>query len=154
MRTLWTALALSLTVAAGLLWAPSFVFAEPNFSEGMWEMKGDVKFEGGGMKINGKTIPMASRPIHYKKCLTKKDMVPHEEGKNTKCTKTEKMSGSSISWTLKCSEPNGMVITSTGSGVFSHTSFEGKARTVMTDAKGEKSVAHTTMKGQRIGACK
>ncbi len=125
----------------------------PNFNEGMWEVKGDVKFEG-NMKIDGKTIPLKSMPIHYKKCLTKKDMVPQKEEKNQKCTKNVKMGSNSLTWTMKCTEKNGTVIESTGSGDFSRTSYDAKAKTVMTDAQGEKSRATMTMKGHRIGPCK
>ncbi len=143
----------SFVVLALLLTLP--VYAMPTFTEGMWEMKGDLKFEGGGMKINGKVIPMKSMPIHYSKCLTKKDMVPHEEGKNQSCKKvSEKMSGNSISWVIKCTEKNGVMIESTGSGTYSKTSFEGKMRSVITDAQGEKSTATAVMKGHRTGPCK
>ncbi len=145
-------------VALGIVFAVAILLSQyspaaPNFDEGMWEMKGEVKFEG-GMKLNGKTIPLKSTPLHYTKCLTKKDMVPHKEEKNQKCTKTEKTSGNTLSWTMKCTEPNGMVIESTGSGVFSRTTFEGKARSVMTNPQGEKSTAVMTMKGRRTGPCK
>ncbi len=151
MRT-FERVALVIVFAFAVLLPPA-VKAAPNFTEGMWEVKGEIKFEG-AMKIQGKIIPLKSMPLHYKKCLTKKDMVPHVEDKNQKCVKTEKTSGNTLSWTMKCTEPNGTVIVNTGSGVFSQTTFEGKARSVMTDAKGQKSVANATMKGRRIGPCK
>ncbi len=151
MRTVIESVALGIVLAL-VSFLPLSAQTMPNFSEGMWEMKGEVKFEG-AMKINGKTIPLKSMPLHYKKCLTKKDMVPQKEEKNQKCTKNVKVSGNSLTWTMKCAQPDKVVIESTGSGVFSKTSFDAKGRSVMTDAQGEKSRATMSMKGHRIGSC-
>ncbi len=152
MRTVIERAALGILFALVVL-LPLAAHAAPNFTEGMWEMQGEVKFEG-EMKIEGKTVPLKSMPVHYTKCLTKKDMVPNKEEKNHKCTRTEKISGSTVSWTMKCTDAKGMVIESTGSGVYSNTTFEGKARSVMTNPQGEKTTANMTMKGRRTGPCK
>ncbi len=152
MRTVIERVALGVLFALVMLLPPA-VHAAPNFTEGQWEMQGEVKFEG-EMKIEGKAIPLKSMPIHYTKCLTKKDMVPNKEEKNQKCTRTEKITGNTVSWTVKCTDAKGMVIESTGSGVYSNTTFEGKARNVMTNPQGEKTIANMTMKGRRTGPCK
>jgi hypothetical protein len=154
MRTVSVFLASCLVPVAVLLLPPFPAHALPNFTEGMWEMKGEVTFEG-GMKIGGKTIPLKPVKLHYSKCLTKKDMAPYKEEKNQRCTKTsEKWSGHTVTWAFKCTEPNGTMIENTGSAVFSSTSFDGKMHSVMTDPQGGKSKANGTMKGHRTGPCK
>jgi hypothetical protein len=154
MRTLFAFPASSLILAAVLFLSPSPARALPNFTEGMWEMKGEVRFQG-DMKIEGKTIHMKPVNLHYSKCLTKKDMVPHKQEKNQSCTKvSEKTSGNTVTWVIKCTEPNGMVVESTGSATFSSSTVDSKWLSVMTNAKGEKIKATATMKGRRTGPCK
>jgi len=154
MRTLFKFPASSLVLIAVVFLSPSFARAVPNFTEGMWEMKGQVNFEG-GMRIGGKVIPMKPVKLHYSKCLTRKDMAPFKQEKNQKCTKvSEKTSGNTVTWAIKCTEPNGTTIESTGSATFSKTSFDGKMHSVMTDAQGQKSKATGTMKGHRTGPCR
>jgi hypothetical protein len=154
MRTVFAFSAPSLVLAAALFLLPSPARALPNFTEGMWEMRGEVKFQG-NMKVGGKTIPMKPVNLHYSKCLTKKDMVPHKEEKNQNCTKASvQTNGNTVTWKIKCTEPNGTVIESTGSATFSSTTVDSKWLSVMTDAKGEKVKATATMKGHRTGPCK
>jgi hypothetical protein len=154
MKALFAFSVSSLVFAAVLFLSPPLARALPNFTEGMWEMKGEVKFQG-DMKIGGKTIPMKPVNLHYSKCLTKKDMVPHKQEKNQNCTKvSEKTIGNAVTWEIKCTEPNGTVIESTGSATFSSTTVASKWLSVMTDAKGVKTKATATMKGHRTGPCK
>jgi hypothetical protein len=154
MRTAFAFLASCLVLVVVLFLSPLPARALPNFTEGMWEMKGEVKFQG-DMKIGGKTIPMKPVNLHYSKCLTKKDMVPHKQEKNQNCTRvSEKTSGNTVTWKIKCTEPNGTVIESTGSATFSSSTVDSKWLSVMTDAKGVKTKATATMKGHRTGPCK
>jgi hypothetical protein len=153
MRTAREIVALGIVLVV-VSFLPTALHSQPNFTEGMWEMKGEVKFEG-EIKIEGRRYPMKPVAIHYTKCLTKKDMVPHKQDKNEKCTKvSEKTSGNRLTWVMKCTSANGTVIDSTGSAVFSSTTFDAKGSSVLTDSKGEKSKATMTMKGHRTGPCK
>ena len=154
MRTKLAFSASCLILIAGLFLSPSFARAVPNFSEGMWEMKSEATYQG-EMKVGGKVIHLKPVSLHYSKCLTKKDMVPYKEDKNQKCTKvSEKTSGNTVTWMVKCTEPNGTVVDSTGSAIFSSTTVNAKMHTVMTDAKGEKLKANATMHGRRTGPCR
>lgn len=154
MRTLFAFPVSGLILVAVLFLSPSPARALPNLTEGMWEMKGEVKFEG-EVKIEGKTIPLKSMPLHYSKCLTKKDLVPHKQEKNQKCTKvSEKTTGNTVTWVMKCTDTRGTVIESTGRAVYTGTTLDATMRNVMTDSMGEKSKATMTMKGRRTGPCK
>ena len=123
-------------------------FAAPNFSEGKWEIKGEVKLEG-------MPFAMSSMPFNYSQCLTKKDMVPHKQEKKQECTKvSEKIAGNSVSWVMECKDSRGTVTRSTGKASYAGATFNAKIHNVSTDARGQKSESNMTMSGRRTGACK
>ncbi len=156
MRTMLAVPASSLILAAALFLSPSFARAVPNVNvtEGMWEMKGDVKYEG-DMHVGGKVIHLKPVKLHYSQCLTKKDMAPYKTDKGQKCSKTsEKWSGNTVTWSIKCTVPNGITVEGNGSATFSGTAAEAKIHSVMTDAQGGKIKAIETIKGHRTGPCR
>ncbi len=140
-------------VFAVVAFLPPAAGSAPHFSEGMWEMKGDVKFQG-AMHVEGRTIPLKPTHLHYSKCLTKQDMVPQKQEKNDKCTTNVKVSGNTVTWVMKCTEPNRTLIDSSGMAVFSRTSFDAKGKSVMTDPQGRKVRAALTLKGHWTGPCR
>jgi hypothetical protein len=133
-------------LAATLASAPAF--AEPNFTEGLWEVKGE-------MKLEGMPFPMPPMPFGYTQCITKKDLVPQKQEKNQECTTlSQKIEGNTVSWTMRCKDASGNVTDSTGSATYAGATFESTMRTVTTDAKKNTSTANMTLKGKRTGACK
>jgi hypothetical protein len=141
------ALGLILLFALSLLCA-TIVAAEPNFSEGMWEIKAELKLEG-------MPFPMPAMPVNYSQCITKKDMVPQQKDKNQECTKvSEKMEGNTLTWAMQCKDKKGSVTDSTGSATYAGITFNARIRNVTTDKKGTKSESNMTMSGRRTGDCK
>ena len=121
---------------------------EPNFSEGMWEIKAELKLEG-------MPFPMPAMPVNYSQCITKKDLVPQKQEKNQECSKvSEKVEGNTVVWEMKCKDAKGAVTESTGKAAYAGTTFDAAMHMVTTDAKGGKSESRMTMKGRRTGECK
>jgi hypothetical protein len=138
---------LGMIVVASALHFASVGFAEPSFSEGMWEIKAEVKLEG-------MPFPMPPMPVNYSQCITKKDMVPQKQEKNKECKKiNEKIEGDTVSWVMSCEDKKGAVTESTGSATYAGTTFEAKIHNVTTNKKGNKSESNMTMKGRRTGDC-
>jgi hypothetical protein len=136
-----------IVLAAAALLTPG-AFAAPNFSEGTWEIKAELKLEG-------LPFPMPPMPINYTQCITKKDMVPQKQEKNQECTKvSEKTDGNTVSWVMQCKDSKGAVTDSTGTATYAGTTFDAKISNVTTDAKGSKSTSKMTMSGRRTGDCK
>jgi hypothetical protein len=126
---------------------PAAAFAEPNFSEGQWEVKGE-------MKLEGMPFPMPAMPFGYAQCITKQDMVPQQQQKDQECTKlSQKIEGNTVSWAMTCKDKSGAVIESTGSATYAGASFESTMHMVTTDAKKNKTSSIMTMKGKRTGDC-
>jgi hypothetical protein len=141
-----------LIVAGLMLFAVTGVsaaaFAEPNFSEGQWEVKGE-------MKLEGMPFPMPPMPFGYSQCITKKDLVPQQQQKDQECTTvSQKIEGSTVSWAMSCKDKKGNVTESTGSATYAGGTFESTMHTVTTDAKKNVSTANMTLKGKRTGDCK
>lgn len=123
-------------------------FAEPNFTEGAWEVKGE-------MKLEGMPFPMPAMPFVYSQCISKKDLVPQKQEKNQECTTvSQKIEGNTVSWAMNCKDTSGNVTDSTGSATYAGATFEATMHTVTTDAKKNKSTANMTLKGKRTGDCK
>jgi hypothetical protein len=140
------------TAAALLVLAATLVsasaFAEPNFTEGQWEVKGE-------MKLEGLPFPMPAVPFGYSQCITKKDLVPQKQEKNQECTTvSQKIEGNTVSWSMSCKDTSGNVTDSTGSATYAGATFEATMRTVTTDKKKSVSTANMTLKGKRTGDCK
>lgn len=122
-------------------------FAEPNFSEGQWEVKGE-------MKLEGMPFPMPAMPFGYSQCITKKDLVPQKQEKNQECsTVSQKIEGNTVSWAMSCKDKNGNVTDSTGTATYAGATFEATMHMVTTDAKKSVSTSNMTMKGKRTGDC-
>jgi hypothetical protein len=123
-------------------------FAEPNFTEGQWEVKGE-------MKLEGMPFPMPAMPFGYSQCITKQDLVPQKQEKNQECTTvSQKIEGNTVSWSMSCKDASGNVTDSTGSATYAGATFEATMHTVTTDKQKNVSTANMTLKGKRTGDCK
>ena len=141
-KMLWPA------VFLGALLCSTEALAEPNFSEGMWEIKAE-------MKIEGLPFAMPAVPVNYSHCITKKDMVPQQQEKNQECTRvSEKVEGNTVTWVMTCKDKKGAVTESNGKATYAGTTFDAVIQNTTTDAKGKKSQANMTMKGARTGECR
>jgi hypothetical protein len=133
--------ALAITLASGS------AFAEPNFTEGQWEVKGE-------MKLEGLPFPMPPMPFAYSQCITRKDLVPQKQEKNQECTTvSQKIEGNVVSWAMSCKDAAGNVTDSTGTATYAGATFEATMHSVTIDTKKTKSTANMTMKGKRTGEC-
>jgi len=135
-----------MVLAVTLTSAPAF--AEPNFTEGQWEVSGE-------MKLEGMPFPMPAMPFGYSQCISKKDMVPQQQQKDQECTTvSQKIEGNTVSWAMSCKDKLGAVTDSTGSATYAGATFEATMHTVTTDTKKNKTSSNMTMKGKRTGDCK
>lgn len=141
---MWTTaiIASLVTVLAGV------AAAEPNVTEGMWDITGSMKMEG-------LPFPVPTVPISYSQCITKKDLVPQQKEKNKDCTITsQKIEGNTVTWAVSCLDKKGAKTEGTGTITYKGESFEGKMQNTMTDSKGGKIESRMEMTGKRTGACK
>ena len=123
-------------------------FAEPDFTEGQWEVKGE-------MKLEGMPFPMPPMPFTYSQCITKKDLVPQKQEKSQECTTvSQKVEGNTVSWSMTCKDKSGEVTDSTGSATYAGATFVATMHSVTTDTKKNKSTANMTLQGKRTGDCK
>jgi hypothetical protein len=135
-----------LLVAA--LTLPTVAAAGPDFTEGMWEIKGELK-------LQGLPFAMPAMPIAFSQCLTKENMVPQEKNKDQDCTKvSEKIEGNTVTFVTRCKGKKGEVTEGTGTITYSNNTFNSAIRQVTTDGKGNASTADMTMTGHRTGDCK
>lgn len=133
-------------VFMGLVLVAGAAVAEPNFTEGQWEVKGE-------MKLEGMPFPMPPMPFGYTQCITKQDLVPQKQEKNQECTTlSQKVEGNTVSWAMSCKDKSGAVTESTGAATYAGMTFEATMRAVTTDKK-SVSTANMTLKGKRIGTC-
>ncbi len=140
--------AVSVVVVLAVLSFAVAASAEPNFSEGLWEVKAEIKLEG-------MPFPMPAMPVNYSQCITKKDLVPQKLEKNQECSKvSEKVEGNTVAWEMKCKDAKGAVTDSAGRATYAGTTFDASIHTMTTDARGSKSSSLMTMKGRRTGECK
>jgi hypothetical protein len=131
----------------GVLWTAGPVVAEVNMQEGNWESTIEMKMEG---------MPFPVPPMTYKvtQCLTKKDMVPNMAKKDQKCeVKNQKVSGSKVSWTVVCVDPEGR---SEGEGeiTYSGNAYQGTMKMKLITKDGPQPLRSTMkMDGKRLGNC-
>ena len=138
----------ALVVVAGSMLFATVAAAEPNMTEGNWEIKGEMKMEG-------LPFQMPPVPVSYSQCLTKKDLVPEQKEKNGDCTtESQKVEGNNVTWVTHCVDKKGSKIDGTGTMTYKGTTFEGTIHNVMTDTKGGKVESRLNMNGKRIGDCK
>ena len=109
--------------------------------EGKWEITSVTEMPG---------MPMKMGPVKHTQCITKKDLVPQssQPGQECKITNT-KISGDTVTWTMKCSGQGGEV---KGSGKITYNgdSFEDTTKMLM-EQGGMEMTSH--MSGKRIGDC-
>lgn len=125
---------------------PATAWADPNVTEGNWEVT--TKMEMTGMPI----LP----PQKANQCVTKSKLVP-EAGPpdpGQKCTMLDqKVSGDTVSWRMQCKSPRG---TMDGEGriTYSGKTFDGTMAAKITDPGGQATNMKMVFAGRHTGACK
>jgi hypothetical protein len=122
------------------VWCTS-VYAEPNITEGKWEITSKVVMEG---------LPMAIPPVKTTMCLNNKQAVPQKAQKN--CTMiSNKIVGNTVSWIMQCKDKHGTT-DSEGKITYRGGSFDGKVIMNMKNSEGSQKMTQD-MHGKRIGDC-
>jgi hypothetical protein len=113
--------------------------------EGKWEITMEMDMPG---------MPMKMPPMTITQCITKEEaedpskLVPkNPQDKGSDCKMSDyKMTGSTISWTMKCETPEPM--TGKGEITFSGDTYEGSM--TMSTQRGDMAMKY---KGKRLGDC-
>ena len=122
-----------------------FIFTQANlsaldFKEGNWIIEMQIKMEG---------MPIQMAPIKMEQCLSKKDMIPTQQGDNSECKVTHKnIKSSSVSWNIICSDSKGH-----GNITYKYKKLFGKMQ-VQTTGSGMQMKMNYDMKGTYKGPCK
>lgn len=116
---------------------------------GLWEMTMSMQMEG--MEQGA-----GSHVFKVSKCMTKDDMIPQEKEKNKDCKMlSQKVSGDTVSWAMRCVDEKGAVMESDGKVTYTGTKMDGTMNmTVQETSKGQKMKIKQTMQGKRTGPCK
>ena len=138
----------ALAVAIGIFLGGTSAFAGVNLHEGLWEITTKMEIEGMPMKM-----PARKRT----QCLTNKNMlktmVPKEQAQEEECKITDqKISGNTVTWTMKCSGKDAMEIT--GKTTYHGDTFEGTIIMISNDPDEGKMKMINHISGKRVGECK
>ena len=129
-------------ILVGLIFSSANTFADVDINEGEWEISTKVSVPG---------MPMEMPAASYKKCLTKKDLVPQKSERDQNCEITDyKVSGNTVSWKMNCSGGRGGDMSGDGNVTYNGDTFSGTMNMMVS---GNPPIV-TTMNGKRIGACK
>jgi hypothetical protein len=116
-------------------------FAGPSIKEGLWEISSKMEMEG---------MPSAMPITSYKKCLTKKDLVPQKEEKGQECkVKSKNVQGNTVTWDMDCTGQGGKM-NSKGKVTYEGTVMHG---TMHITVEGQPPITNKVI-GKRIGPCK
>ncbi len=129
-----------LTAAALLCAAP--VAADPDISEGSWEITTVTEMSGSAMQLP---------PQKHIQCLTQDDLVPKDPRTPDSCAVTEKnIAGNTVNWTMECTNDSVKTV-SRGAVTYTGENFSGTMDITMsgTDMK-----VRSAMKGRRLGPCR
>ncbi len=112
-----------------------------DMKDGLWEITSKIEMPG---------MPFAMPPQTFRQCITKDNPIPKkEEGKQDCKILERKIKGNTVSWTMRCSSPEG-TYQMKGETTYNRDSFTGEMQ--MTTPDGTEMLQH--MKGHRIGECK
>jgi hypothetical protein len=138
----------SMTMAVALL-ATTFTFlqADVNMKEGLWEMTVQTQMSGMPMQI---AIP----PTTFTQCITKKDLIPKDPaGENGQCKiLDQKISGDTVTWTMECKGESTMK--AVGFATYHGDTFEGVTDITSNIPQMGLMKMKQTIKGKYVGACK
>ena len=134
------------TLVLAFLWG-SLAFAGVNMREGLWEITTKMKMEG---------MPMPMPARKHKQCLTEenmvKAMVPKEDEQQECKVTDQKVTGDTVTWTVKCTGKEAMEMR--GKTTYHGDTFEGTMTMVSADPKREQMKMTVDISGRRIGDCK
>jgi len=128
-----------LFISVLVLFTASISFAAPDIKEGKWEITTKMEMKG---------MPMEMPAVTHTQCLTKNDVVPQEPPADNKCEPVKsKVSGNTVSWTIKCNGEGGPM-TGSGKVTYSGDSFKG---TMNVKQRGMDMTSNIS--GKYIGKC-
>lgn len=139
----------TLAVMICLLGVLALVPAAQAMEPGLWEMTMSMQMEGMEAASGGHVLKVS-------RCMTKDDMIPQEKEKDKDCKiLSQKVSGDSVTWAMRCVDQKGAVMESDGKVTYKGTTMEGTMNmTVQENAKAQKMKIKQTMQGRRTGPCK
>ncbi|MFH1807734.1 MAG: DUF3617 family protein [Pseudomonadota bacterium] len=131
--------------ALGLVLGGSLLAAPVNMKPGKWETTIEVEMPG---------MPMKMPPIKAVSCATEKDLVPSTAQKDQDCkVLKQKITNSTVEWTVSCKDPKGGVATGEGKVTYSGDSYQGQmVMTIGGGAQGTMKMLYK-MQGKHLGAC-
>lgn len=126
-----------------LLAMASICFAGPSFKEGKWEITTKMTMPG---------MPMEMPPFTHTQCMTREDFVPEntqpQQGGGNCEPVNVKTSGNTVTWSMKCKNEDGSVVTGNGTMTYKNDSFSGSMK------MNQNGMAMTLkMTGKYIGKC-
>lgn len=147
--------ALAIAIACVAL-VPSFLHAKKaklDIKPGKWKTT---------VKIQSSKLPMQMQPFTHTHCITRGDidkekLAPQAEQPGQQCTiQNQQVKDSTVTWTMKCKNPQGMTMTGKGKVTYQATRYSGHMQMQMSGAgmpTGMMTMRYD-MTGKRIGACK
>lgn len=117
--------------------------AEPNLSEGKWEITTQMEMPG---------MPMAIPPVKYTHCMTKKDVVPQQPEKNQDCKMiSTDIQGDTVYWVMECKSGKD-TMRSNGHVTYKKDRFDGAINATMSGS--ENMTMQSKISGRYLGPCK
>ena len=122
-------------------------WAQPNVTEGNWEITTRMEITGMPMQMPAQTV---------NQCITKKNLVP-EAGPpdpDQKCTmQDQKISGDTVSWRMQCKGKQG-TMDGEGQVKYAGKTYDGTMNARMTQPGGPPMAMKMTFAGRHTGPCK
>ena len=101
------------------------------------------------MTVDSESLPMKLPPMTVEQCLTEAEMVPKTQSATQTCKPANpKITGSSVSWTIDCTDKNGATTKGTGKATYTAESFDG-----VMDIKTMNMQLKYKLAGKRLGEC-
>lgn len=137
--------ALSIALAGAAFAATGTAMAQPNMTEGNWEIT--MKMEMAGM-------PFAMPPQTLNRCITKNDVVPDMSRPGEQCTvRDQKVAGDTVTWRVQCKGRQG-TMDGEGRVKYSGKSYDGTMQAKITETSGQAMTMNYTFQGRHTGPCK
>jgi len=127
-------------VLLSMLWTTA---AWAEFKEGLWEITTQIEMKG--------MPPMP--PTTIRQCITRNDPVPQTNDKNYDCKIIDqKVSGSTVSYTVECKGKEGEMKTS-GTSTYTGTSMKGTTTTIFKMEGQPEMQMESKTTGKYVGNC-
>lgn len=125
--------------------APLCASAAPKMNEGEWQFE---------MQMQMKGAPVNLPPMKFNNCMKPGDLVPKPEQQMKECRKSdEKISGNTVSWTMRCTHQNAETETR-GTATFNGDTMNGNIDQTLKSGGKVQMTSSGKLVGKRIGPCK